>query len=84
MYTEEEETTWGNTFKRLDSLFAFMTKKLLEAKRKIKPEVKSKTFSCTPWQTYSELFGMYDQQNVCFIIFIYLFPHQYKNCNRKQ
>lgn len=68
---EEEEITWKNTFTRLDLLVAFMTLKnweQIETKRDVKLEVQSKMFSCTPWQTYSKLFGMYDQQNVQFII----------------
>lgn len=61
--------TQENTFKCLDPLVAFMTpKKLLRPKEKVKLEVQSKIFSCTPWQTYSKLFGMYDQQNSRFII----------------
>lgn len=43
-------------------------KLLRRPKKKVKLEVQSKTFSCTPWQTYSKLFGMYDQQNLRFII----------------
>lgn len=37
--------------------------KTAEAKE-VKLEVQSKIFSCTPWQNYSRLFGLYDQQNV--------------------
>lgn len=44
----------------------------IKAKRKVKLEVQSKIFSCTPWQNYSELFGLYNQQNVQFtIVFIF-------------
>lgn len=61
--------TQGNTFKRQDPLVAFYDpKKLLRPKGKVKLEVQGKIFSCTPWQTYSKLFGMYDQQNVQFIV----------------
>lgn len=60
-----------STFKCLDLLVAFMTlknPKTVEAKRTIKLEVQSKIFSCTPWQTYSKLFGIYDQQNLQFAV----------------
>lgn len=46
--------------------------KTVEAKRKVKLEVQGKIFSCTSQQNYSELFGLYDQQKVRLIIFIYL------------
>lgn len=37
-------------------------KKTARAQRKVKEEVQSKTWSYTPWQTFSKLFGMYDQK----------------------
>lgn len=61
--------TQGNTFKRLDPLVALMTRKSVEAKRKVKLELQSKMFSCTALANlFQTLWHIYDQQNVRFII----------------
>lgn len=63
-----------NTFKRLDPLVARVT--LKPPRPKVKLEVQGKIFSCTSQQNYSELFGLYDQQKVRFIILFISFSHK--------
>lgn len=46
---------------------------IYDPKKVLRPkEAQSKIFSCTPWQTYSKLFGMYDRQK--FMVYNFIYP----------